>query len=110
MEAKAFDKIKEGVKNNKYTEVEIGGRKISFEPDIPSGQGYRAITNTEGNGFTLASDAFISSNELKKTILHELHRLNFSQITRTGSANSQAATSSTRAADEFANRAYQLID
>jgi hypothetical protein len=60
--------------------------------DIPTGQGYRAITNSEVHGFHLGGDAFKSSSELTKTILHELHRLNFSEVVKEGEIHRESAS------------------
>lgn len=97
-------------KKGEFLEVDINGRTIGFEPGFPQGQGYRAMTDVERNGWTFASDAFESVEELTKTIFHELHRLNFSDVAKTGSANVNNAASSTKGAAEFADKVWDSIN
>src|SRR5690606_22336449 len=103
--SKELEVLAKAAKEGRQASVSINGRNITFEPDIPQGQGYRAITNSEINGFHLGIDAFKSPEELTKTILHELHRLRFSEVVKTGQIENISAKLSTQSAHEFANSA-----
>ncbi len=59
------------------------------------------------NGFLIGNEAFTSSAELSKTVLHELYRLNTSASAAGVSA--ELAAQETKAAFEFANRAYEEL-
>ncbi len=104
-----FDALRKAAKEGRQDSVKINGRTLTFEPDIPSGKGFYAITNSETMGFHLGIDAFQNQEELIKTLLHELHRLKFSDVVKTGSANKEIATFTTKNANDFANEVYELI-
>lgn len=79
--------------------VKIGDRVIQYEPGLPAS----GMTMFGENGFLIGKEAFASSDELGKTVLHELHRLNTS-ASATG-VSGALATKETQAAFEFAQRA-----
>jgi LysM repeat protein len=80
--------------------VKIGGRLIQYEPGMPAS----GLTNFAENGFVIGREAFTSEAELTKTILHELYRLTTSVLR--GSADATGVTTETKAAFEFAERAW----
>lgn len=80
--------------------VKIGGRVIQYEPGMPAS----GLTNFAEKGFVIGREAFTSEAELTKTILHELYRLRTSVLR--GSADTAGVTVETKAAFEFAERAY----
>ena len=78
----------------------IGGRTITYDPAPFSG-----MTNFADKTFHLGKEAFASKKELTKTVLQELFRL------KTGvgnEANRATAVAETRAAANFAERAYRF--
>jgi LysM repeat protein len=83
--------------------VKIGGRVIQYEPGMPAS----GLTNFAENGFVIGREAFASEAELTKTILHELYRLTTSVLR--GSADSAGVTQETKAAFEFAERAWAKV-
>lgn len=89
------------------TTVEIFGRKVQFEPDIPVGQGYKAITNFAGNGFTLGREAFESTEELTKTLLHEIYRLSTTKAN--GGVSGSLITQETKSTEKFVNEAFDAF-
>ncbi len=76
-----FDELADAMKNNKAASVEINGRMIQFEPDIPESTGISAMILDDG--FVLSKRAFSSTEELAKTVFQEIHRLNFSEVVKT---------------------------
>lgn len=99
-----FQLLREGFEQNKQVSVEINGVKISYEPELPAS----GFTNFEEHGFHLGSEAFESEEELSKTVLHEMERLEFSDIGNEG-ANSELVRNETSRASDFADRAYQAM-
>lgn len=100
LESPQMSQLREAAAKGRHVSVEIRGKTISFEPDLPM----EGMTNA-GKGFHLGQKAFSSASELTKTVLHELHRLHTSEsIGREGAAQSAAAE--TLRAHEFANRAF----
>jgi uncharacterized protein RhaS with RHS repeats len=81
--------------------VQIGGRTITYEAELPSS----AMTNFAENSFHLGSKAFSSNTELAKTVLQELFRLTTGAGT---GATGASAAAETNAAFTFAERAYKL--
>jgi hypothetical protein len=61
------------------------------------------------NGFLIGREAFASEAEFIKTILHELYRLYTSSVGRGAGASAEAAEAETKAAFEFAQRAYEAL-
>lgn len=83
--------------------VEIGGRTITYTP-----QNFSAFTNFAGKGFDLGKEAFSSTAELTKSVLHELYRLNTSVVSSGGALGGAQATLETNAAYNFAEQAFGL--
>ena len=82
--------------------VKIGGRTVQYEPVPVSG-----MTMFGEDGFIIGKEAFSSTTETHKTVLHELHRL-FTSKSASG-VSGELATSETRAAQEFADKAYEAL-
>ena len=82
--------------------VNVGGRTIQFEPALNAS----GMTNFGGNGFLLGNEAFQSSDELSKTVLHELYRLNTS---RAAGQTSGLVVDETAAAARFADENFRLL-
>jgi hypothetical protein len=83
--------------------VKINGRIIQFEPEL-RGAGFTLFGE---NGFLIGSEAFASSNELKRTVLHELFRLKTSKSLNGVSA--PLASSETATAQNFADKAFREL-
>jgi filamentous hemagglutinin len=79
--------------------VNIGGRLIQYEPGLPAS----GMTMFGENGFLIGREAFVSTQELQQTVLHELHRLTTSQSA--AGASGALAAQETKAAADFAARA-----
>ena len=107
LNSKGMQTLKSGAEKGTFTEVEIGGRQILFEPGIPTSTGISAMTLE--NGFVLSSRAFSSTQELTKTVLQEVHRLNFSSVVKTGAASAESAALTTKNAFEFAEKAASVL-
>lgn len=97
-----FEKITNGFNNKTPVQIEINGRTISYD-DAP----FSGMTWFEKNGFNIGREAFISEEELIKTVLHEMHRLKTSVLRGSGSASE--VTRETQAAFDFAEMAYELF-
>jgi RHS repeat-associated protein len=108
LKSEGLNVITEAAKKGQFAEVKIGERVIVFEPELGK-MGASAITLTEEGGFALGPAAFNSTKELTKTLLHELHRLRFSDVVKTGSASANSASTSTKQAFEFAEEAVKVI-
>ena len=63
------------------------------------------MTLFEENGFVLGKEAFKSKEELIKTLLQEIYRLETSSIGKTGQATQERITEETNAAHAFAEKA-----
>lgn len=88
----------------KSVKVEIGGRVIQYEPNLP-GSG---MTMFGENGFLIGPEAFGKPGELGKTVLHELYRLTTS---KSGSGvSADLAAQETKAAFDFAEKAAKALD
>jgi RHS repeat-associated protein len=83
--------------------VNIGGRLIQYEPELQAS----GMTMFGENGFLIGREAFSSSSELYKTVLHELYRLKTSASS--SGVSSVLATSETNAAFDFAERAIKVL-
>lgn len=84
--------------------VEINGRTLQYQP----GGKFSGFSWFEKRGFILGDEAFRSEEELKKTILHELHRVTTSTILSGQNGISQnLATKETLSAYKFAEQAYK---
>lgn len=82
-----------------HTET-ISGRTIQVEPNLP----FSGMTLFKENGFVLGKEAFASKQELIKTLLQEIYRLETSTIKKTGNASQEIVTAETKAASEFAEK------
>jgi RHS repeat-associated protein len=96
-----FGAIRAAAQAGTAAEVQIAGRTIMYEP------GLAASGMTLEGGFVLGRQAFGSSAELAKTILHELYRGATSTARWTGLGGAGAAAE-TGAAYSFADRAYRV--
>jgi RHS repeat-associated protein len=85
-------------------EVKIGGRTIVVEPEAPMS----GLTLFEEDAFVLGKDAFSSPLELRKTILHELYRLNTSNL-KGQNVTQGAVSGETKAAFDFAEKNAQKL-
>jgi hypothetical protein len=83
--------------------VNVGGRLIQYEPDLPAS----GMTMFGENGFLIGREAFVSQVELQNTVLHELYRLNTSASA--AGVSSSLAAQETKAAFDFAARARKQI-
>jgi RHS repeat-associated protein len=99
-----FSKIQSAYEAGIATEVNIGGRTVLYEPELP-GAGF---TLFEENAFVIGKEAFKSQAELNKTVLHELYRLKNSTVKSTGISGASAATETKSAAD-FAEKTYNAL-
>jgi RHS repeat-associated protein len=102
LKSDAFATLQQAYKDGKYAEVVINGRKISYEPGIPTGIGYNAVTDTPNKGFTLGADAFSSQKNLTQTVFHEVTRLKTSEALQAGEVSGEAAKQETAQADAVA--------
>ncbi|WP_370899574.1 hypothetical protein [Chryseobacterium gossypii] len=66
------------------------------------------LTLFEENAFVLGKDAFSSPLELRKTILHELYRLNTSNL-KGQNVTQGAVSGETKAAFDFAEKNAQKL-
>jgi hypothetical protein len=82
-------------------QLELAGRTIIVEPAMPAS----GMTLFGENGFVLGREAFASTEELTKTLLHELYRLGVSQSS--GGLGQQLASLETQATFCFAERAWE---
>ncbi len=99
--------IREAFAHDSEAKVQIGWVYIQFEPDIPAGA-CSAITDFQGNGFTIGRDAFKSDQEFRKTLLHEIYRLRQSARAPV-EAGHELVRSETRAAFDFADRYWSKL-
>lgn len=84
--------------------VHVGGRLIQYEPALPAS----GMTLFGENGFVLGKEAFRSQEELTKTLLHEVYRLQTSAVRTTG-ASGELVAKETQAAFQFAEKTYPVI-
>lgn len=114
--------LREAHKNGTPIEFKYNERTIGYEPDLPMSEGYSAMTISPHqldpvtlkplgeSGWHFGPRAFTSEIELRKTILQELHRLNFSDVVKKGGAEIGSAKNSTKNAFQFAEDGWKLID
>ncbi len=104
-----FQKLREAAEKGEFAEISVGGLNIKLEPDFMSDPSTRAMTF--GDDFILNPLTITQQphEELVKTILHELHRLNFSEVVKKQSINPNSASTTTREAYEFAEEAAKVI-
>jgi RHS repeat-associated protein len=102
LNSKSLDILKKAASEGVEAMVEIGGRNIHFNPNVP---GYAMTLHGFGE-FVLGKDAFKDTKELAHTILWELYRLG----TQGTKELSQEQTSEfTNAAKRFADKAINEI-
>jgi hypothetical protein len=111
-DAKVIAEVKEILKSKqllidafdagKSVDLKIAGRTINIEPSNP----YSGFTLFGENSFSLGKEAFQSNEELTKTLLHELYRLQNSAKTATSGAK---VTKETHDAWSFAEKMYNAI-
>lgn len=87
-----------------HTEA-INGRVIQVDPELP----FSGMTLFKENGFVLGKEAFKGKEELIKTLLHEIYRLEKSAIGKAGRASQEEITEETKAAFEFAEKSFTLF-
>lgn len=83
--------------------VDVGGRTIQYEPDLPAS----GMTMFGEDGFVVGREAFARPGELESTVLHELHRLHTSQSS--SGLSGELASDETEAAFDFARRALGAL-
>ena len=88
---------------NRALSVKINGRLIQFEPDLNAA----GFTLFGEDAFLIGREALISSNELKRTVLQELHRLKTSKSA--DGLSGPMAGSETRSAQSFSDRAFEEL-
>ena len=98
-----FEKIIKAHSTKTPVQIEINGRAISYD-DAP----FSGMTWFEKNGFNVGREAFSSDEELIKTVLHEMHRLETSTLRGSGTAAEVAKE--TKAAFNFAEKSYILFE
>jgi hypothetical protein len=85
--------------------VTIGGRTIQYEPNMPSY--ISAMTNFNGNGFSIGPGAFATQQETQATVLQELYRLNTTIAGAVGVHSGESSAVETVAAQLFAKKILQ---
>jgi hypothetical protein len=104
MNSADFAKIRAAHNAGQSITVIINGRIIQYEPGLNAS----GMTMFGENGFLIGNEAFSTSSELGKTVLHELHRLNTSSIANGASA--ELVAQETQAAFDFANKAIEELN
>ena len=101
-----FDALRRAHRTGQAAEVGIGGRVIVYEPNLPAR--ISGMTLFQEEAFVLGPRAFVSEDETRKTVLHELFRLRSGQA---GSGVSSGKISErTVDAHAFAERAASALD
>jgi hypothetical protein len=85
--------------------VTIGGRTIQYEPNMPPY--ISAMTNFNGNGFSIGPGAFTTAQETQATVLQELYRLNTTVAGAVGVHSGESSAVETVAARAFAKKILQ---
>lgn len=98
-----FAQIKAAHRAGQSVTVNIGGRIIQYEPGLNAS----GMTMFGENGFLIGNEAFTSSGELSKTVLHELYRLNTSA--NSAGVSAELAAQETKAAFDFAEKAIKEL-
>ena len=100
-----FDVLRRAHRVGRAAEVGIAGRVIVYEPNLPAR--ISGMTLFQESAFALGPRAFLSEDEMRKTVLHELFRL------RSGQAGSGAGSGriseQTMDAHAFADRAASAL-
>jgi hypothetical protein len=103
MNSSEFKKIINAHSSKTPIQIEINGRTISYD-DAP----FSGMTWFEKNGFNIGREAFNSDEELVKTVLHEMYRLETSTLRGIGTA--AEVSNETQAAFTFAEKSYVLFE
>jgi RHS repeat-associated protein len=101
--SRAMARLRAAFAAGEAAEVNVAGRAVLFEPGFP----YSGMTLFEEGGFVLGPAAFQSEEELARTLLHELYRLNTSAAA--GGVSGGLARAETDAAFDFAKANYQRV-
>jgi hypothetical protein len=101
--SKEIDLLKTAHMENKPLTVKINGRLVQYEPEMP----YSGMTMFGENGFLMGKEAFSSIPELKKTLLHELHRLHTSKSS--AGVNAHLVVIETDSAFNFAEKYFKDV-
>ncbi|MDR2776772.1 MAG: hypothetical protein LBB17_01865, partial [Puniceicoccales bacterium] len=101
--SKEIDLLRTAHMENKPLTVKINGRLVQYEPELP----YSGLTMFGENGFLMGKEAFSSIPELKKTLLHELHRLHTSKLS--AGVNAHLVVIETDSAFNFAEKYFKDI-
>lgn len=100
-----FDVLRRAHRAGRAAEVGIGGRVIVYEPNLPARMS--GMTLFQESAFVPGPRAFLSEDETRKTVLHELFR------PRSGQAGSGAGSGriseQTTDAHAFAERAASAL-
>ncbi|WP_260234453.1 RHS repeat domain-containing protein, partial [Elizabethkingia miricola] len=91
--------LNEIFENGTGQEIKIGNRTIVVEPEAPMS----GLTLFEEGAFVLGKEAFSSPLELRKTILHELYRLENSNL-KGKNVTQGSVSDETKAAFDFAEK------
>jgi hypothetical protein len=105
LKPEVLQKIEKAFASGQFTEIMINNRPVSIDPMNP--YHYSGFTNFQTGGFSLGPAAIESPEELRKSILHELHRLNTSQAA-TG-ISQEIAAGETKAAQSWADRMFDYL-
>lgn len=106
IKAPQFAQLEAAYRAGRPAVVNIGGRVIQYEPDMPAD--ISGMTFFERNGFVMGRRAFSSADELRKTVLHELYRLATSQSA--SGVHGTLASKEADAAKAFADRAVGAMN
>jgi hypothetical protein len=104
-DSQLFDALKKAFASGEAGVFEFNDRKIFVEPKAP----FAGLTWMEENAFHLGAEAFESNEELLKTLLHELYRLDHSIAYQPQGINQSVATRETISAFEFAEQASKVL-
>jgi hypothetical protein len=106
LSAKEFAQLRAAYLVGRERTLSIGGRTIQYEPNIPPY--ISAMTNFEGNGFSMGPRAFTTREETQATVLQELYRLNTTEAGVAGVHSGESSAVETAAARAFAEKILQL--
>jgi hypothetical protein len=101
-----FSRVRRALSEKTVGQFLIAGLSIQVEPGLPCS----AVTNFEGEGFCLGADVQGSEDELRKTLLHEVYRLELGTLARDAAAyiDAKLAHAEAEQARDFAERAFAL--
>src|ERR1051326_6478790 len=99
-----MNEIREAHKRGVHLAVTIGKYKVQYEA-LPF-TGCMAVTT---DGFLIGTEALASEATLKKTLLHELHRLYNMNLAGGQGVDEDTKKAETDAAVQFAERFYNSI-